>query len=104
MDLKNRVKKLEEKKGIAGAVETEEFDKIANELFEKIKAGKEEDLKKGIIPGKMWFEKKEDFSKRLEEFYKEKKDRVLNTPESELTRGELIFKKKCLKELEKLKG
>lgn len=93
--LEKRIKVLEEKRGIAGAVDkTEEFDKILNELYEKMKARKEEDLKKGIIPGKFWFEGEEEFAKRFKEFEEEMRNRILNTPEEELTPGELAFKKK----------
>jgi len=98
--LEKRIKVLEEKRGIAGAVDNTEEDKIINELYSAMKASKEEALKKGILPGKNLFENDEEFKKRFKEFEEEMKNRVLNTPENELTPGELIFKKKCLKELE----
>jgi len=100
MNLEGRVKKLEEKKGIAGAVDNTEEDKIINELYKKMKARKEEDLKQGRIPEKNLFENKEAFAKRFKEFEEEMRNRVLNISEKELTPGELIFKRKCLKELE----
>jgi len=100
MNLEGRVKKLEEKKGIAGAVDNTEENKIINELYAKMKASKEEALKKGILPEKNLFENKEAFAKRFKAFEEEMRNRVLNTPEKELTPGELIFKRKCLKELE----
>jgi hypothetical protein len=98
--LEKRIKVLEEKRGIAGAVDNTEEDKIINELYAAMKARKEEDLKRGRIPEKNLFENKEAFAKRFKEFEEEMRNRVLNTPEEELTPGELIFKKKCLKELE----
>ena len=100
MNLEGRVKKLEEKKGIAGAVDNTEENKIINELYKKMKARKEEDLKQGRIPEKNLFENKEAFAKRFKEFEEEMRNRVLNISEKELTPGELIFKRKCLKELE----